>query len=47
MFNAFYTWSKTLNESEADGSASGVTYYNRRLEKARSTTDIRIVSSAS
>jgi len=23
MFNAFYTWSKTLNESEADGSASG------------------------
>ena len=41
MFNAFYTWSKTLNESEADGSASGVTYYNRRLEKARSSTDIR------
>jgi hypothetical protein len=40
-FNAFYTWSKTLNENEADGGDSGVTYYNRRLEKGRSSTDIR------
>jgi hypothetical protein len=40
-FNAFYTWSKSLNESEADGGASGITFYNRRLEKARSSTDIR------
>ena len=40
-FNAFYMWSKSLNESEADGGANGVTHYNRRLEKARSTTDIR------
>jgi hypothetical protein len=40
-FNAFYTWSKSLNESEADGTETGITYYNRRLEKARSSTDIR------
>ena len=40
-FNAFYTLSKTINENEGDGGDSGVTYYNRRLEKARSNTDIR------
>ncbi len=40
-FNAFYTWAKTLNENEGDGGDSGVTFYNRRLEKARSSTDIR------
>jgi len=40
-FNAFYTWSKTLNEVEGDGGDSGVTFYNRRLEKGRSSTDIR------
>jgi hypothetical protein len=40
-FNAFYTWSKSLNESEADGTETGVTFYNRRLEKGRSSTDIR------
>ncbi len=38
--NGFYTWSKNLTESDADGSAGGVTYYNRRLEKARSNFDI-------
>lgn len=38
--NGFYTWSKNLTESDADGNASGVTYYNRRLEKARSNFDI-------
>jgi hypothetical protein len=40
-FNAFYTWSKTMNENEGDGGDSGITFYNRRLEKARSNTDIR------
>jgi len=30
---ALYTWSKALNESDGDGAASGVNYYNRRLEK--------------
>jgi len=40
-FNAFYTWSKSLNENEGDGADGGVTFYNRRLEKARSSTDIR------
>lgn len=40
-FNAFYTFAKTLNETEADGGDNGVTFYNRRLEKGRSNTDIR------
>jgi hypothetical protein len=40
-FNAFYTWSKSLNENEGDGGDGGVTFYNRRLEKGRSSTDIR------
>lgn len=40
-FNAFHTWSKTLNEVESDGGDAGVTFYNRRLEKGRSVTDIR------
>jgi hypothetical protein len=40
-FNAFYTLSKSLNENEGDGTDTGVTYYNRRLEKGRSNTDIR------
>lgn len=40
-FNAFYTYSKSLNESEADAGDNGVTFYNRRLEKGRSSTDIR------
>src|SRR5207245_7281282 len=39
--NAFYTWSKSLNENEGDGVDGGVTYYSRRLEKGRSSTDIR------
>ena len=33
-FNAFYTWSKSLNENEGDGGDAGITFYNRRLEKA-------------
>jgi hypothetical protein len=37
----FYTWSKTLDESDTDGTASGITFYNRRLEKARAGYDVR------
>jgi hypothetical protein len=39
--NAFYTYSKTLNDADDDGGANGVTYYNRRLEKARASYDIQ------
>ncbi|HEU0119634.1 MAG TPA: carboxypeptidase regulatory-like domain-containing protein [Bryobacteraceae bacterium] len=38
--NGFYTWSKAITDADADGNASGVTYYNRRLEKARANYDI-------
>ncbi len=38
--NSFYTWSKTLNDADSDGDASGITYYNRRLEKGRANYDI-------
>ena len=38
--NGFYTWSKNLTDADADGLVNGVTYYNRRLEKARSNFDI-------
>jgi hypothetical protein len=38
--NAFYTWSKSLDDADTDGSASGATWYNRNLEKARSGHDI-------
>ena len=38
--NGFYTWSKNLTDADADGSVSGVTYYNRRLEKGRSNFDV-------
>lgn len=37
---SFYTWSKAMDEASSDGAASGVTYYNRRLEKARSDYDV-------
>ena len=44
--NTFYQWSKTMNEADDDGAASGITWYNRRLEKARASYDIqhRLVS---
>jgi hypothetical protein len=44
--NAFYQFSKALNESDDDGTATGITWYNRRLEKARASYDIqhRVVS---
>jgi hypothetical protein len=39
--NAFYTWSKTLNNADDDGSVtSGITYFNRSLEKGRANYDI-------
>jgi len=39
-FTTFYTRSKAIDESDADGGASGVTYYNRSLEKARAGFDL-------
>ncbi|MFN7925176.1 MAG: carboxypeptidase-like regulatory domain-containing protein [Bryobacteraceae bacterium] len=39
--NGFYTYSKTLTDADADGGASGVTFYNRRLEKGRANYDVR------
>jgi hypothetical protein len=39
-FTSFYTWAKSIDEASDDGTASGVTYYNRRLEKARSNYDV-------
>jgi hypothetical protein len=38
--NAFWTWSKTIDESDEDGGAMGITWYNRRLEKGRAGYDI-------
>lgn len=40
-FNSFYTMSKTLTEAEGEGGDNGITYYNRRLEKARASYDVR------
>lgn len=39
--NAFYQLGKTLNNADSDGGASGITWYNRSLEKARANYDIR------
>ncbi len=46
VLNAFYTHSKALNNSDSDGSATGITFYNRSLEKAVSGSDLphRIVT---
>jgi hypothetical protein len=38
---SFYTWGKAMGEADNDGGASGVTYYNRRLEKARTGFDVK------
>jgi hypothetical protein len=40
-FTSFYTWGKSIDEASDDGTATGVTYYNRRLDKARSNYDVR------
>jgi hypothetical protein len=37
---SFYTWSKAINDSDADGGATGVTFYNRALEKGRAGYDL-------
>ncbi len=39
--NSFYTFSKSINDVDEDGGASGVTFYNRRLEKGRASYDVR------
>jgi hypothetical protein len=39
--NAFYQLGKTLNNADGDGGASGITWYDRSLEKARANYDIR------
>ncbi|HUQ91367.1 MAG TPA: hypothetical protein VM120_06785 [Bryobacteraceae bacterium] len=39
-FTTFYTWGKSIDEASDDSTASGVTFYNRRLEKARSNYDV-------
>ncbi len=38
---SFYTWGRAMDEADNDGAAGGVTYYNRRLEKARAGFDLR------
>ena len=40
FFNAFFTLSKSINDSEGDGTISGITFYNRRLEKGRANYDV-------
>ena len=40
-FNAFYSYSKTLTDASGEGGTSGITYYNRALEKGRTDYDIR------
>ena len=37
---SFYTRSKSIDEDSDDGAAGGVTYYNRRLEKAMSNYNV-------
>ncbi|MBL8230838.1 MAG: TonB-dependent receptor [Bryobacterales bacterium] len=39
--NAFYQLGKTLNDGDDDGGRSGITWYNRNLEKGRASYDIR------
>jgi hypothetical protein len=39
-FTSFYTWGKSIDEASDDSTASGVTFYNRSLEKARSNYDV-------
>ncbi len=41
LFNSFYTMSKTLTETEVETGDNGITYFNRRLEKARASYDVR------
>jgi hypothetical protein len=41
FINAFYTFSKSLNNGDDDGNVGGVTFYNRALEKGRANYDVR------
>ncbi|MCC6293272.1 MAG: TonB-dependent receptor [Bryobacterales bacterium] len=41
VLNAFYTFSKAINNGDNDGGVSGITFYNRALEKGRANYDIR------
>lgn len=41
VLNAFYTFSKSLNNGDNDGSVSGADFFNRALEKGRANYDIR------
>ncbi|MCC6585193.1 MAG: TonB-dependent receptor [Bryobacterales bacterium] len=41
QLNAFYTFSKSLNNGDDDGNVGGITFYNRALEKGRANYDIR------
>lgn len=38
--SSFYTWSKTLDNADDDGVATGISYYNRSLEKGRANYDV-------
>lgn len=38
---SFYQYGKTLNDADDDGTRTGITYYNRQLEKGRASYDIR------
>ena len=38
---SFYQYGKTLNDGDDDGGRTGITFYNRQLEKARASYDIR------
>jgi Carboxypeptidase regulatory-like domain len=39
--SSFYTRSKALNDVDDDGTASGITFYNRLLEKGRANYDVQ------
>jgi hypothetical protein len=41
VLNAFYTFSKALNNGDNDGNVGGIDFYNRSLEKGRANYDIR------
>ncbi len=41
VLNAFYTFSKSLNNGDNDGDVGGIDFYNRALEKGRANYDIR------
>src|SRR5205085_1871323 len=38
--NAFYTYAKALDEADGESSATGIDYYNRRLEKGIGAFDV-------